>query len=137
MENVRRKCRLQEPTEKLIRVAWKSGQHNGNGNGSKNERFFFQSLSRLWQLGQSVNSCFAYQTYCFLILEVLVPFAVHVGVAKLSSQVCPYSELRLVLFGFASCTIPWVSLDLSYICISQNIVLLTYNLFCLNNKGGA
>ena len=38
MENVRRKSGPQEPTERLIRVAWKRGEHNGNG--SKNERFF-------------------------------------------------------------------------------------------------
>ena len=84
---------------------------------------FFQTLPRLCQLGQIVNRRFAYQTYCFLTLEVLLAFAVDVDVAKLSSQVCPYKVSLSRLFPA--------------FCISQNLILLTYNLFCFNNKGGA
>ena len=34
-------------------------------------------------------------------------------------------------------SVPFLGFTLSCICISQNLVLLTYYLFCLNNKGGA
>ena len=73
------------------------GFSSDNGNGSKNVCFF--------------KVCRDYVN----LFKVLVAFAVDVRVAKLSSQVCQYSGLRLVLFGFVSCTVPWVSLSPAFV----------------------
>ena len=66
------------------------GFSKDNGNGSKNARFFKVCRNYINWVKMSTDVLLI-KPIAFLLLEVLVVFAVDVGVDKLSSQVCQYS----------------------------------------------